>query len=214
MVAARKSIFITFEGIEGSGKSTQIELLAEYLRGRGYEILVVREPGGTRIGDNLRDILLDPDFSNMNPSTELLLYAASRAQLVSERIKPALASGKIVLCDRFADSSIAYQGFGRNLPMDEIKQLNDWATKGLMPSLTVVLSIPTREGLGRATQNSADRIEQEGIDFHQRVEKGYEQLAKEHPDRIRLVDASSSPREIHQIVVKIVEQLLGKEEIG
>lgn len=205
-------IFITFEGVEGSGKSTQIDLLATCLKNRGYNILATREPGGTKIGDRIRDILLNPDFSGMNSYAELFLYVASRAQLVSEVIKPALAAGKVVLCDRFADSSFAYQGFGRGLPLDEIKRLSEWTTQGIRPQLTIVLVISPEHGLDRATRKSADRIEQETIDFHRRVGEGYKELAREYPDRIRLIDATTSPEDIHRTIVETVEKALKDEE--
>lgn len=205
-------IFITFEGVEGSGKSTQIDLLATCLKNRGYNILVTREPGGTEIGNRIRDILLNPDFSGMNSYAELFLYVASRAQLVSEVIKPALAAGKIVLCDRFTDSSLAYQGFGRGLPLGEIKRLNEWTTQGIGPQVTIVLVIPPEKGLDRATRKSADRIEQETIDFHRRVGEGYKELAREYPDRIRLIDATTNPENIHRTIMETVEKALRDEE--
>ena len=205
---ARKGIFITLEGVEGSGKSTQVKLLHEYLEKRGYEVLPIREPGGTPIGDRIRSILLDPAFADMDCNAELLLYMASRAQLVTDVIAPALAAGKIVICDRFTDSCLAYQGFGRGLPMDTIRTLNDWVTKGLSPDLTFVLWLPIQEGLCRATKSSADRIEQEDINFHAKVENGYKVLARENPDRVRIVDAKESPEKIHQVLVGFVEGLL------
>jgi len=205
-------IFITFEGVEGSGKSTQIDLLAGYFKNRGYNIVVTREPGGTKIGDRIRDILLNPDLSGMNSYTELFLYVASRAQLVSEVIKPALAAGKIVLCDRFADSSLTYQGFGRGLPLGEIKRLNEWTTQGIRPQVTIVLVISPEHGLDRATRKSADRMEQETIDFHRRVGEGYKELAREYPDRICLIDATTNPEDIHRTIVETVEKALKDEE--
>jgi len=207
-----KGIFITFEGVEGSGKSTQMNLLAEYLKGKGYDVVMTREPGGTALGDSVRSVVLNPNFSNMDSRAELLLYAASRAELVSEVIKPTLEAGKIVLCDRFADSSLAYQGFGRGISLDEIERLNEWATQSISPQLTIFLSIPTKRGLDRATKNFADRIEKESIDFHKRVKIGYEELARKYPNRIRLVDGLDDPQQIHQKIVQIVEDFLKKEE--
>jgi dTMP kinase len=212
MKGISEGIFITFEGIEGSGKSTQMNLLAEYLKGKGYDVVVTREPGGTAVGDSVRSLVLNPNFSKMNSRTELLLNAASRTELVSEIIKPALEAGKIVLCDRFADSSLAYQGFGRGISLDEIERLNKWATLGLSPQLTIFLSIPAQCGLDRATRISADRIEKEAIEFHQKVKNGYDHLAKKYPNRIRLVDAVGSPKKIHRKIVEIVEEFLEKEE--
>jgi len=205
-----RGFFITFEGIEGSGKSTQIDLLARHLREKGHDVVVTRDPGGTELGDNIRDILLDPEFSSMDSYTELFLYAASRAQLVIEVIEPALKAGKIVLCDRFTDSTIAYQGFGRGLSFDRIETLNRWAAKEILPQLTIILTIPAQDGLDRATRDSIDRIEEESIDFHQRVENGYNKLAQEHPGRICVIDASGSRDEIQRHIVRIVEEFLEK----
>ncbi len=146
----------------------------------------------------------------MDCNTELLLYMASRAQLVREIIAPALAAGNVVICDRFTDSCLAYQGFGRGLSLDTIRMLNDYVTQGISPDLTFILSVPIEEGLCRATSRSADRIEQEGIDFHTKVERGYRILAKQSPDRIHLIEATASPKRIHQSLVGIVEELLKK----
>lgn len=210
MSKKNRGFFITFEGIEGSGKSTQIDLLARHLREKGHDVVVTRDPGGTELGDNIRDILLDPEFSSMDSYTELFLYAASRAQLVIEVIEPALKAGKIVLCDRFTDSTIAYQGFGRGLSFDRIETLNRWAAKEILPQLTIILTIPAQDGLDRATRDSIDRIEEESIDFHQRVENGYNKLAQEHPGRICVIDASGSRDEIQRHIVRIVEEFLEK----
>lgn len=212
MHTARNGIFITFEGIEGSGKSTQIDLLAGHLGKRGYDVVVTREPGGTNIGDSIRNVLLDPDFAGMNFLAELFLYAASRAQLVSEVIKPALAAGKIVLCDRFADSSLAYQGYGRGVSLKIIRQLNELATQNISPHLTIILSVPTEDGLDRATQHYADRIEKEAIHFHRLVKEGYEKLALQDPERIHLFDATAGPQDVHQRIADLVEELLKKKE--
>lgn len=208
MIRENEGIFITFEGIEGAGKSTQIDLLADYLERKGYDVVVTREPGGTGIGESTREILLNPDFHGMDFLTELFLYAASRAQLVSEIIRPALAAGKTVLCDRFADSSLAYQGFGRGLPLDRIEALNEWATQGCSPQLTIILSVPAQHGLERATRTFTDRIEKEAVDFHQRVKCGYEKLVGKYPDRIHLVDALGGPDEIKRRIIGIVEEFL------
>lgn len=202
--------FITFEGIEGSGKSTQIDLLALYLQEKGYDVVVTRDPGGTELGDSIRNILLNPAFSSMDSYTELFLYAASRTQLVTEVIEPALKAGKIVLCDRFTDSTIAYQGFGRGISFDRIETLNHWAAKEIFPQLTIILTIPAQDGLDRATKDSIDRIEEESIDFHQRVESGYKKLAQEHPGRICIIDASGDRGEIQQQVARVVEEFLKK----
>ncbi|HZD60299.1 MAG TPA: dTMP kinase [Anaerolineae bacterium] len=204
----KNGLFITFEGIEGSGKSTQIALLAEHLRNKGHEVTMTREPGGTSIGSAIRRILLSPEFSEMNYHTEVLLYAADRAQHVAELIRPALNRGSIVVSDRYIDSSIAYQHFGRGLPLDLILEVNDRATQGLKPDITFLLVVPTELGLGRATQLAADRIEQESIDFHNRVETGFQELAAREPERWLIVDGTRSVDEIHRVITEAVEALL------
>jgi len=205
-----RGFFITFEGIEGSGKSTQIDLLTRHLQEKGYDVVSTRDPGGTELGDSIRDVLLNPAFSSMDSYTELFLYAASRAQLIKEIIEPALKAGKIVLCDRFTDSTIAYQGFGRGISFDKIETLNRWAAKEIFPQLTIILTIPAQDGLDRATRDSIDRIEEESISFHQRVESGYKKLAQEQPGRICIIDASGDRNEIQQQVAQIVEDILKK----
>jgi len=187
------SFFITFEGIEGCGKTTQIRLLAESLRKRGLEIVVTREPGGCPIADAIRGILLDPGSSALVPRAELLLYAAARAQHVAEKVRPALDRGALVLCDRFTDATIAYQGFGRGLEAADIDTLNAMATDGLAPDLTVLLDMPAEDGLRRARRRNAatpeeDRFERESLAFHRRVRAGYLQLAREQ-ERFVVIDA-------------------------
>jgi len=204
----KRSLFITFEGIEGSGKSTQITLLGEHLKTRGYEVIVTREPGGTPIGGAIRRILLNPEFSEMDYHTEVLLYAADRAQHVAEVIRPSLDRGQVVISDRYIDSSIAYQHFGRGLPLDLIMDINERAIQGLMPDITFLLVIPTILGLHRATEVEADRIEQESVDFHDRVERGFQELAGREPERWRIIDGTPSVDEVHQAIVKEVESLL------
>ncbi|MBE0447368.1 MAG: dTMP kinase [Actinobacteria bacterium] len=204
----KKSLFITFEGIEGSGKSTQIALLAEYIKARGYEVTVTCEPGGTTVGEAIRRILLNPEFAEMDYHTEVLLYAADRAQHVAELIMPALNKGNIVISDRYIDSSIAYQHFGRGMPLDLIMDVNDRATQGLKPNITFLLVVPTELGLSRATQVKADRIEQESIEFHTRVEAGFQELAAKEPGRWLVVDGTRSVDEIHQVVVEALEPFL------
>ncbi|MBC7294675.1 MAG: dTMP kinase [Thermoleophilia bacterium] len=202
-----KGILITFEGLDGSGKSTQMEMLAEALRQRGYVVLVTREPGGTALGEAVRDILLDPRHRGMSARAEALLYAAARAELVEEVIRPALADGQIVLCDRYLDSSLAYQGFGRGLGTDDIITLNAWATECLFPDLTIFLDL---DDSIRAPRVSAvpDRLEAEDEEFHRRVAAGYRVLLRDHPHRIRRVDASGTPEEVQQRVQAVVEEEL------
>ncbi len=187
--------FITFEGIEGCGKSTQLQRLAARLRTAGEVVLVTREPGGCAIADALRALLLDSANSAMAPTTELLLYAAARAQHVAEVIRPALDAGRIVLCDRFSDASLAYQGYGRGLDRPLIGELNRVATNGLVPDLTLLLDFPAEEGLARARRRNAGsdgpdegRFEAESLAFHRRVRDGYLELAATGP-RFRTIDA-------------------------
>lgn len=199
------SLFITFEGVEGAGKSTQIQLLAGHLRREGRQVLTTREPGGTRIGDALRELLLDATLTEMSDYAEALLYAASRAQLVHEVIRPALKEGKIVICDRYIDSSIAYQVFARGLGREMIETISLWATDNLLPDLTFLLKIPAEKGLFRAVTGEADRIEQEEIAFHEQVEAGYDKLAAEDTNRIRVIEATDDIELLHAQVAEIVD---------
>lgn len=214
-----KGTFITFEGIEGSGKSTQIVLLANYLKSHGIKIVLTREPGGTLIGDQIRKILLDPANKTLDPSAELLLYAASRAQHLSEVILPALAAGTIVLCDRFSDATLAYQGYGRGLDRNMIRELDRIVTAGMRPDLTMLLDIDAATGLARARGRNdirglegEARFENEEIAFHERVRQGYLTLAEQEPERIRVVDASPSPDRIEMEIRRIVVMVSGIAE--
>ena len=182
-------VFVTFEGGEGVGKSTQALLAAERLAGSGREVLSLREPGGTPVGDRVRELLLTPGES-MDPVTELLLYEASRAELVRRVIVPALERGAAVVCDRFTDSTLAYQGYGRGLDVADVRALNAHSTGGVRPDVTVLLTADTETGLERATRAGADRIEGESAAFHARVAAGFHFLAVEEPERVLVVDAS------------------------
>lgn len=195
--------FITFEGIEGSGKTTQIAKVAEFLRSLGHDVVTTREPGGCPIADAIREILLNPANNALENRAELLLYAAARAQHVAEVIQPALKQGQIVLCDRYTDATLAYQGYGRGLDLDLIEELNILASDSCRPHLTLLLDMPHEAGLERAlvrnsVQNMADegRFEQESLNFHQRVREGYLFLAQKDPQRIRVVDATGTPAEV------------------
>lgn len=201
--------FITFEGIEGSGKSTQIRRLAAALR-RRFRVHVTREPGGSRIGDKIRDLLLQTQFKEMAPVTELLLYAAGRAQHVAQVIRPALRRGAIVLCDRFADSTTAYQGGARRLGDRALQALHQIATGGLKPDLTILLDLPVHKGFKRirGRGRKKDRLEKEKQDFHQRVRRAYRVLARREKRRIKVMDASLAPQKIHQKILKEVEKIL------
>ncbi|MBZ0169124.1 thymidylate kinase [Candidatus Methylomirabilis lanthanidiphila] len=209
-----RGLFVTFEGGEGSGKTTQLKLLANRIRASGQEVIESHDPGGTGIGKEIRTLLLDPGPAPISAATELLLYEASRAQLVRELIAPALARGTIVLCDRFTDSTVAYQGCGRGIDRDLIRQLNRFATDGLVPDLTILLDLDPEIGLarcgrdarpdaatGRGTGSAGwDRIEAEPLDFHRRVRDGYLALAREEPDRVAVIDAGLDTIEIEAIV--------------
>jgi len=206
-------VFITFEGPEGSGKTTQIGLLAAHLRTRGHDVLTTREPGGTHIGDQIRAVLHDVANVEMVPEAEILLYSASRAQLVGQVIRPALAQGTIVLSDRYADSTTAYQGYGRGLDLDLLRQITEFATGGLTPHLTIYLDCPVEEGLDRKRRASAleagewNRLDQETVEFHRRVRQGYLTLAADEPDRWLLLDAGRSVQELQGEIQKAVERL-------
>lgn len=207
------SRFITFEGTEGCGKSTQVHLLADHLRRQGLQVCTTREPGGCPISDAIRQILLDPASADMDSQTELLLYAAARAQHIADVIQPALDRGEIVLCDRFADATLAYQGYGRGLDIAAIRDLNQRATAGLEPGLTLLLDIPLETGLARAiSRNDEDdinegRFEQEALAFHQRVYDGYHQLAK-GAERFRVVAATGTIDEVAARIRQAVEPWL------
>jgi len=213
MTASRQPCFISFEGSEGSGKSTQINLLATRLKAAGREVVVTREPGGTALGEEIRHLLKHAQSGQgMCPETELLLFAASRAQLVREVITPALREGKVVLSDRFLDSTTVYQGVARKLAADAVADINNFAVGGLLPTLTIVLDMPAEAGLGRARQRTAelpDRMEQESLDFYQRVRDGYLALAKKFPERFVVVDGALPAAQITDIIWKEYERRHG-----
>jgi len=195
-------LFITFEGPEGSGKTTQIRLLADRLVASGLAILVTREPGGTRIGNAIRAILLDAAHTEIIPRAETLLFNAARAQLVDEVIRPALTAGKIVLCDRYADSTLAYQGFGHGQDLAPLRQVGNFATVGLTPDLTIFLNIDPAAGLERkrATTEEWNRMEEKKLAFHQTVRQGYLQLAATEPSRWLVIDAAQAIAEVHEMI--------------
>jgi dTMP kinase len=206
-----RGVLVTFEGGEGCGKSTQIRLLARKLESAGMPVRVLREPGGTTVGEAIRAILLDPDNSGLDPHAELLLYEAARAQIVAEVIEPALDGGEVVLLDRFFDSTTAYQGYARDLPLDEVSRLNDFAAAGLEPDRTIVLDIDAAAGLARATARTADRLEGEDLAFHERVRAGFLAIAAEHPERVVVVDASGS---VDDVAERVEAALRGVPLIG
>lgn len=208
-----KGFFISFEGLDGSGKSTQIEFLRQYLDERGIPSVFVREPGGTAIGEEIRSIILDRRNDGMDPVAEAMLYAASRAQLVSEVIEPALAAGKVVVCDRYIDSSVAYQSFGRGLKY-KVAEINEHAVRGVMPDVTFWLDVPPEMGRLRRTGREQDRLEAESDAFFYRVQEGYSKLAEHFPDRIVRVDGSLPREEIREQIVGLVGEMLDRPDGG
>ncbi|MFQ5735337.1 MAG: dTMP kinase [Thermodesulfobacteriota bacterium] len=208
-------LFITFEGIEGSGKSTQMGLLKEYIESRGARVVAVREPGGTGVGERVRSILLNSGGEPMGPLAELFLYEACRAELVKDVIRPALEGGATVICDRFTDSTIAYQGYGRGLDIEAIRTLNRLAAGGLSPDVTILLDCDVEQGLGRALgrieaatgADKEDRFEREDVAFHRRVREGFLELSRTEA-RIRRVDASGEIPSIHRDICDIIEKEL------
>ena len=202
-----KGIFITMEGPDGSGKTTQIELLKHYLEQKGYDIVLAREPGGTVISEAIRSIILNPEHQEMSHMTELLLYAAARAQLVNQVIKPAITEGKAVICDRFVESSAVYQGIGRGLGVDTVYEVNNYALGGISPELTIFMNLDAEEGIKRKkNQAELDRMEMEDLSFHKRVVEGYRQLARFYPERIFSVDATLPIETIHSMIIEEVER--------
>ncbi len=200
-----KGLFITFEGADGCGKTTQIKLLDEYLRGKGYETLLTREPGSKGLGIKLREILLNYD-GEVSPNCESFLFLADRAQHVDCIIKPALEEGKIILCDRHTDSTVAYQGYGRGLDLERIHYLNEIATSGLKPDLTIVFDVDVETSQARVGKNK-DRMESAGIEFFNRVRNGYLEIAKQEPNRVKIINSSDTIENIHKKVVELVESL-------
>lgn len=204
-----KGCFISLEGIEGTGKSTQAKLLAEYLQHRGHAVVRTQEPGGTTISLKIREILLSLESSNMDPVTELLLYNAARVQHIREVIGPALARGEVVVSDRFSDSTLAYQGYGRGIDRSMIDALDAIATKGMRPDLTLLLDIDVETGLQRNRKiNKRDRLELEDITFHEKVRKGFFEIAAKEPERVRIIDCRGSIESIHENISATVGAFL------
>ena len=202
----KKGAFISLEGCEGSGKSTQISLLKDYLNENGTEFVFTREPGGTAISEDIRRIILNGAYTEMTDETEALLYAAARAQLIREKILPARKEGKIVLCDRYIDSSFAYQAFARGLGLDFVKSVNGVAMRDCIPDLTLFFDISPDEAFARkGGADKGDRLEQSGIDFHRRVYEGYLRLAVLYPERIVKIDARKTPAEVFRSVVNTLK---------
>lgn len=215
-------MFITFEGIEGSGKSTALLLLAQELERRGFDVLRTREPGGCGLGRAIRPILLDARTRSLNMRAELYLFLADRAQHVAEVVRPALEAGQIVLCDRYTDSTLAYQGYGRGLDPEKLRRINEMATGGLAPDLTLLMDLPVGLGLERAglrnqrqgTVLSEGRFDAESMDFHERVRQGYLALAGEEPQRIACINAEQRPEDVLLQALSAVEDYLGRSGRG
>jgi len=209
-----RGVFVTIEGIEGSGKSTQVRLLAEYLRGAHLPVTETREPGGTEIGEMIRDILLSPSADAVSTETELLLMLACRADHVERVVKPALERGDVVCSDRYADATIVYQGFGREMDLGLLRKLNEVATGGLAPDLTLLLDLDVEAGLQRVAQRSGasktDRFEREALEFHKRVREGYRRVALDEPDRVKVVRADAPIEVVQERIRVIVQQFLSE----
>ena len=202
------SLFISFEGPDGSGKTTQILLLRAALEERGLHVLATREPGGTRIGNAVRTLVLSPEYAEMSQRTEALLYVAARAQIVYEVILPALAEGAVVLCDRYGDSTLAYQGYGHALPLDDLRAMNAFATGGLQPDMTLYLDINVAAGLSRIPASEHDRLEANTLAFHEAVRAGYHVLAQADPVRWLILDGAQPIATLHtQILARVLQTL-------
>ena len=205
-------MFITLEGIEGSGKTTQINHINRFLKNRGHDCVVTREPGGTRIGEKIRSILLDPESKGMEPMTELLLYFSDRVQHVNQLINPALAEGKTVICDRYFDATLVYQGYARGLDIKLIARLHELVLKGLKPDITLLLDVLPEIGLSRAWKQidsgsrtgDETRFEKEALSFHQKIRAGYLELARLEPQRFRVIDASEDKNKVQLAIEKVL----------
>lgn len=207
------SLFISLEGGEGSGKSSAMEIVFEKLKQEGYEIIHTREPGGTPISEQIRNVLLDKKNIEMDPRCEALLYAASRRQHLVEKVWPSLKEGKLVFCDRYLDSSLAYQGYARKLGIDEVLNINLFATENTYPDLTLLFDVEPEVGLARIAKNSereVNRLDVEKLSFHKLVREGYLLLAKRYPERIKIIDASKPLNEVAETTYKIIKERLSK----
>ncbi|MGA9227457.1 MAG: dTMP kinase [Mesobacillus sp.] len=206
-------IFITIEGPDGSGKTTIINMLAENLQKEGFEVVATREPGGIEIAEQIRQVILDRDNTAMDPRTEALLYAAARRQHLAEKVKPALEKGKIILCDRFVDSSLAYQGYARGLGIDEVYSINEFAIEDMMPQLTLYFDLAPELGLERINKNKGrevNRLDLENLEFHQKVREGYMILADRFADRIVKIDASRELNSVYEDAEAKIKDILNK----
>ncbi|MCM1514313.1 MAG: dTMP kinase [Anaeroplasma bactoclasticum] len=209
-----KGILITLEGNDGSGKSSVIEAIRKTLEEKGYPVVYTREPGGSQIAENIRKVILDVENTGMDARTEALLYAASRREHIEKTIRPALQAGQIVLCDRFIDSSLAYQGYARGLGIDEVYHMNLYATEGLLPDLTILVCVKPEIGIARITQNhrgELDRLESEKMEFHQKVYQGYLEVQKKFPSRIQMIDGEKTKEEVRIDALDIVLRFIGEK---
>ncbi|MFF3924354.1 dTMP kinase [Paenibacillus lactis] len=210
----RRPLFITLEGGDGSGKTTMIGRLAAYMQGRSIPYLITREPGGIEIAEKIRSIILDPQHTSMDARTEALLYAAARRQHLVEKVEPALREGVTVLCDRFVDSSLVYQGYARGLGMEEVWSINRFAVEGRMPDLTLLFDIEPEIGMSRIEANAErekNRLDMESMAFHGKVREGYMLVAENNKERIRIVDASKTPDQVEREMIKYVEDAILKD---
>ena len=203
--------FITFEGIDGAGKTTQINLLESELKQRGISTLIFREPGGTRLSEKIREILLNRENIHLSYESERLLFVAARAQLMAEKIKPALEQDQFIICDRFADSTVAYQGYGRGLNVEYLEELNNFATNSIQPDLTIILDVDPSKAAHRMGSDVADRMESTGIEFFSRVREGYNEIAHRHPLRCVIIDGDKPASEVFKPLMKEVKNKLLKE---
>ena len=203
-------MFITLEGPEGSGKSMQICELADFVRQRGFEVFTTREPGGTFIGDQIREVIMRMDNTMMHPNTEILLFCAARAQIVSEVIRPNLEKGMVVISDRYGDSTLAYQGYGHGLDRKILKEILKFATSGLQPDLTLLLDVDVDEGLNRKIKGGSEwnRLDAQKVEFHRRVRNGYLEMAKEEPERWRVINASFDPKKVQNDIREVISAKL------
>lgn len=210
-----KGLFITLEGGEGAGKTTQISFIEQYLEEVGLDYITTREPGGITISESIREIILDKHNTKMDGKTEALLYAAARRQHLVEKVIPALVEGKVVICDRFIDSSLAYQGYARGIGVEEVLEINKFAIGGYMPDLTIFLDIDVKEGLARVKGRNGEinRLDLEDITFHETVRNGYIELLRQEPNRIRKVDASQSVEDVSKEIINIIKDTLEKKQL-
>lgn len=208
-----KGIFIAIEGPDGSGKSTMMKKIVSYIKYKKLDFMATREPGGTTIGEDIRKIILEKENKHMSAETEALLYAASRSQHVHEKVIPALSMGKIVICERFILSSLAYQGVGRDLGIEEVRSINDFAIKGLRPDLTLFFDVDPEETLSRKTEKKGgDRLEKEGVAFHKKVYAGYKRLLEKYPEDIKIIDARQGIEQVFEQCIYHIDNILKNEE--